>query len=107
MNTRAAAVGGCAQTDSMGHDDEPPADGAIGQSRPTFGNKKARRVGAGADPVSYTCIRPELLSRGEVDRNQSRLVEFGLTHGEDPLAQVDIVAVQTDRLTHPHSRDGQ
>ena len=99
METWAAAVRGSAQTDSVGHDDEPAAYGEIVQSSTAFGNKETRGVGVGAEPVSSTSVGPKFVSGGEVDGNQSGLAEFGLTHGDEPLVKVDIMAVQSDCLT--------
>jgi hypothetical protein len=107
MNPRAAAVCGRAQADLMGDDDKPPTDGAVSQARATFRNKEGGGNGSGPDPVSQAGVRPQLLLRGNMDRKQSGFAELGLPHGEDPLGEINIRAVQTDRFPHSHARHGQ
>ena len=42
-----------------------------------------------------------------MERNHARLAELGATNGEYPPAEIDVVAVKTNGLAHPHAGDSK
>ena len=74
----------------------------VAQPGPGQRDEEGRRAGLGAELVPALCVGPERRDGAVVQRKFAGLAEFGVTHDQDPVGEVDVVAVQSQRLTDAH-----
>jgi hypothetical protein len=76
---------------------DQPGAGGRGEHR----SGRLRRDG----PVAASEIGPQSRDRGWVKRDLARLAELAVAHHQQSVGEVDVVAVQADRLTDSHPGD--
>jgi len=98
MNPRTRVVAGAAQANPTRQVVEGPVHRGDLQTAPMIGEEKGRGRCVRHQAVPSSGIRDEDVPRGRMERNQPRLVEFGLADREQTFVKIDIAALQADRL---------
>ena len=70
---------------------------------PAEETKNAPAAGSRAEAVAFGGVAPQDLCDRGVQRDQPGAVELCVADRNDPGLQVDVVAVETDRLADPHA----
>ena len=66
----------------------------------------ASSIAAGASCVAASRVAGERINGARVHRDLAGLAELAVADGEQPLLEVHIVAVESDRLALPHAFSG-
>ena len=86
---------------------ERRAQAARAHGRPDTGEEERARARPGAQTVTLGRIAAQHLGGGRVQRHEPGAIVLGVPDGDQAGVEVDVVALERDRLADPHAGHGE
>ena len=84
-----------------GHDREVVVDAAVLEADAALREEEGWRTGLRAERVAPPAVLTQRFARRVVEGHEARLPELAAPDREEPLVQIDVVAIQGYRLADP------